>query len=268
MDSHMLQSLPSRRGKVRMGGIQWFGLLLTLCLSLAGCRPSGDSSGDVTPPTSPSENIERQAIENLIDLYREALLAEDIDRVQSLLQSAPAQANANPQTRAFATLSAFRQALSDTFRSRTVLAYVLQDVVIASDRRSASFLEVESTLDPDTLTQQTQVFRTTFQLARTEVGDVVNFRIDAVTRQGPLVAVTTPGLLVAGPPAPIAIRSSSAGFTLSEVELSEPVAGTVQRLTAVDAEASGQWHLHLTHRCPVAYLARAGHCDGRRDPRS
>ena len=210
MGSHMPQSLPPWRGKVRMGGIQCLGLLLALCLFLAGCGPSGDSSGNVAPPTSPSANIERQAIENLLDLYRDALLEEDIDRLQSLLQSNPAQANANPQTRAFATLSAFRQALSDTFRSRTVLAYVLQDVVIASDRRSASFLEVESTLDPDALDQLTQMFRTTFQLARTEVGDVVTFRIDAVTRQGPLVAVRTPGLLVAGPPAPIALRASSA----------------------------------------------------------
>ncbi len=96
MASHTLQSLPPRRGKVRMGGIQCLGLLLALCLLLASCGPSGDHSDDVTPPTSPSANVERQAIESLLDLYRDALLEEDIDRLQSLLQSDPVQANTQP----------------------------------------------------------------------------------------------------------------------------------------------------------------------------
>ena len=53
-----------------------------------------------------------------------------------------------------------------------------------------------STLDSVTLSQQTQVFRTTFAIARLTVGDVVNFRIGAVTRDGPLVEVMSRGPLV------------------------------------------------------------------------
>jgi hypothetical protein len=38
--------------------------------------------------------VERQAIESLLELYREAMIEEDIDRLQALLQPVPALAQA------------------------------------------------------------------------------------------------------------------------------------------------------------------------------
>ena len=71
--------------------------------------------------------------------------------------------------------------------------------MIAPDQSSVTFLEVESTLDPRTVAQHTRVYRTTWGLSRVGTG-VVRLGISAVSRSGPLVEVTTAGLLVAGPP--------------------------------------------------------------------
>jgi hypothetical protein len=66
--------------------------------------------------------VEQQAIQRLLDLYREAVLQEDIDRLQALLQPTPAltQVAAQHPARqaadgAFADLATFREALSATF---------------------------------------------------------------------------------------------------------------------------------------------------------
>jgi hypothetical protein len=115
-------------------------------------------------------------VDNLLALYREAVLAEDIDRLQALLHPTPALAQAAQRTTrqapsgVFADLGAFRDALSDTFVTQAVKALELPaaEVVLAPDRRSVTCLEVESTLDMPSPTQATRVFRTTWQLARTE----------------------------------------------------------------------------------------------------
>ena len=91
------------------------------------------------------------------------------------------------------------------------------EVVIAPDRGSVTFLEIESTLDSASLTQATRVFHTTWQLARSEANGVVTFRIATVTRPEPLVEVHTPGLLLAGPPAPVAVRAASPAFLLPRI---------------------------------------------------
>ena len=199
-------------------GWQWLGvphvlMLLGLALCLSGCDPGGNQ-GSLSTPDGPSAPVEQQAIQRLLGLYREALLEEDIDRLQALLRPRwPWRRRRGPGRQAadgtFADLAAFRQALSDTFVAQAVTALEIPEaeVVIAPDRSSVTFLEVESTLDSARLMQATRVFRTTWQLTRSEADGVVTFRIAAVTRQGPLVEVHTPGLLLAGPPAPVEVAA-------------------------------------------------------------
>jgi hypothetical protein len=124
-----------------------------LCLS--GCDPGGNQ-GSLSTPDRPSAPAEQQAIQRLLTLYREAVLAEDIDRVQTLLQPEPALSQAAAQgplrqaaDGAFSDLATFREALSATFVTHAVTALELPEaeVVIAPDRGSITFLEVESTLD-------------------------------------------------------------------------------------------------------------------------
>ena len=232
---------------------RWLGmphvlLLLGLALFLSGCDPGGNQ-GSLSSQPAPSAPGEQQAVDNLLALYREAVLAEDIDRLQALLQPEPAltQTAGAPRTArqepsgAFADLAVFRQALSDTFLAHAVTALELPEteVVLAPDRGSVTFLEVESTLDPAHLTQATRVFRTTWQLARTEADGVVTVRIAAVIRPDPLVEVHTPGLLLAGPPAPVEVRAASAAFALAAAELTEPSTGASERLTAVAGRVQG-----------------------------
>ena len=194
----------------RRGARQWARAGMTLCLTvvlpllLSRCSPSGDSGGFSPPSENPGPQLEQQAIANLVQLYREAVVQEDIDRVQSLLapeastptfQADPLAAPHQTDDGTFATLRAFREHLSATFRTRTVTALHTpeEQIQIASDRHSVTFLEIESTIDPTRRVHQTRVYRTTFALRRTETAPVVRFRIGAVTRQGPLVQISTPG---------------------------------------------------------------------------
>ena len=83
---------------------------------------------------------------------------------------------------------------AEAFRTLTMtdLQIPAETIQIAADGRSVTFQEVESAEDPTTLTQQTRVFRTTFQLARAPGGETVVFQIAGVRREGPVVEVTTP----------------------------------------------------------------------------
>ena len=69
--------------------------LIGFMLHLAGCTSGGDQ-GQATAPSAPSPRVERQAIDNLLALYQEAVVAEDSDRLQALL--APATALAQTTT--------------------------------------------------------------------------------------------------------------------------------------------------------------------------
>jgi hypothetical protein len=70
-------------------------VLLGLGLLLVGCNNSGNQDR-LTPQSGPTPTLERQAVDNLITLYRTALRQADIDRIDTLLQpaapSAPADA--------------------------------------------------------------------------------------------------------------------------------------------------------------------------------
>jgi hypothetical protein len=200
--------------------------LVGLVLLLAGCAPGGDQ-GQAIAPSAPSPTVERQALANLLALYQEAVVAEDSDRLQALL--APRQ----DSTGAVADPSAFQAALRTTFQQATITALAIppETVALAPDQSSVTFLEVESTLDPATVAQHTRVYRTTWGLSRVGT-DVVRLGISAVRRLGPLVEVTTAGLLVAGPPQPLTVRAPTAAFALAAVEVPGSGSGAVRRVAA------------------------------------
>src|SRR6266699_3129357 len=81
-------------------------VLLGLGLLLAGCGTSDHHN--VTAPTAASPQLEQQAITNLLDLYRQALLQEDIDRLHKLTDS-----------------GALLTAMSTAFRTLTMLDFEL-----------------------------------------------------------------------------------------------------------------------------------------------
>src|SRR6516164_4848754 len=90
------------RGPVgRAGSVGYpLGVLLGLGLLLVGCNNSGNE-GHLTPQSGPPPALERQAVDDLLTLYRTALRQADIDRVDVLLQpaasSAPADAIVAPR---------------------------------------------------------------------------------------------------------------------------------------------------------------------------
>jgi hypothetical protein len=234
-----MQTIACRRPRVA----QWLAiaqslLCLAVSLVLPGCDTSG-SSGSLTPHATPSAQVEQQAIASLLDLYRQAIVQEDIDRLHALLQPAPAlQAAAGAPRPAsdgtLAELEAFRQSWSATLRRLAITAVALPaaQVQIAADHRSVTLLEVESSTDPMPLVQQTRVFRTTLALVRLEEAGVVTFRIAGVQRQGPLVAITTPGHVQAGALTRVQVRGAPDLFPLASAALEESATGAVQTLHA------------------------------------
>jgi hypothetical protein len=208
-------------------------VLLGLGLLLGGCNNSGNQ-GRMTPQSGPSTTLERQAVDNLLTLYRTALRQADIDRIDTLFQpaapSAPADAivaqRAQQQAAdaAVTDVQALRTTLTKTFHTRTITALdILADTIqVAPDRRSVAFLEVESTEDPATLVQQTRLFRTTWGLTQDEVAGTVTVRIGTVQREGPLVQVTTPGQVQAGALTRVAVQGTDAPFALAGVEVTVP----------------------------------------------
>ena len=241
---------------------------LALLLLLASCTSGGDQ-GQATAPSAPSPRVERQAIDNLLALYQEAVVAEDSDRLPALL--APATALARPRPLlprvrtppgAFADPTALQDTLRATFQQTTVTALAIppETVVIAPDQSSVTFLEVESTLDPQTVAQHTRVYRTTWGLSHVGTG-VVRVGISAVRRAGPLVEVTTAGLLVAGPPQPLTVRAPTAAFALAAVEVPGPGAGAVQRVAATRGQVQETFTAAAgteLHALPVRALGTNG----------
>ena len=221
------------------------GVLLGLGLLLVGCKDSGNQ-GHLAPQSGATPILERQAVDNLLTLYRTALRQADIDRVDALLQPATPSAPAAGAVVQFAQrqaedglvtdVQALRTTLTTTFRTRTVTALdILADTIqVAPDRRSVGFLEVESTEDPVTLVQQTRLFRTTWGLTQDEVDSMVTVRIGAVQREGPLVQVTTLGQVQAGALTRVAVRGTGVPFALAGVEVTVPEMGVVQTLRAID----------------------------------
>src|SRR5713101_2198765 len=129
-------------------------VLLGLGLLLVGCN-NGGNQGRLAPQSGSTPTLERQAVDNLLALYRTALRQADIDRVDALLAPAALQ---DPATAVMAQgvqrqvhdgtvtdVQGLRATLTATFRTRTVIALeILADTIqVAPDSRSVAFLEVE-----------------------------------------------------------------------------------------------------------------------------
>ena len=223
-----------------------------LVLLVIGCEPGGENNR-LSPQLTPSPQLEEQAIMQVLDLYRTAIIQEDVDRLETLLQTAaaPVQAVApalrQRQTRADdgVVLDArqFLEMMITTFRTRTVLDLHLleDDIRIAADRRSVTVLEFESTLNPVTLEQLTQVFQTTFELTQQEVEGGFALRITTVRRDGPLFEVRTPGQVVGGVPALVDVRQLSGTFPLVTVEVEVSETGARQALGEVEGVFRGSF---------------------------
>src|SRR5437879_5847357 len=223
-------------------------MLLGLAFLWAGCGTSDHQM--LTTPTAASPLLEQQAIANLFDLYRQALLQQDIDRLQALLaaetssaqpgtprqQAAPRQEDGSPLTDA----GAFLTAMSTAFRTLTITGFELpaETVQVAADRRSVTFLEIETTEEPAMLVQQTRLLRTTWGLTPDQVPGVTTFRIGAVRREGPVVQVITRGQIQAGALTRVEVTGTGAPFSLAGVEVEVPETGAVHTLVAT----TDRWH--------------------------
>jgi hypothetical protein len=202
---------------------QYLWILCGLTLLLLGCN-SGGQNGEISPQAVRNTRLEQQAVENLLALYRTALQQEDIDRLQDLLQPAPVPSQDGWQER-----GAFLSTIAATFRSSVVLDLLLTgvDMHLDSEPFSVAFQETLSEEDFISLVQRTQVFRTTWQLARDESNGKVTIRIAAVRREGPGVQVATLGQVLAGVPARIEVTTI---FALAGVEVEVSETGQKQAL--------------------------------------
>jgi sugar lactone lactonase YvrE len=210
-------------------------LLPVLLLLLVQCTPSGDSN-QAAPPVEPNQPLQQQTVDRLLDLYRSAIVQEDIDQLQTLLQSdaTPLQRRTRRQAETRAEAPTFRATLSTAFRTLTMtdLQIPAETIEIAPDARRVTFLEVESVEDSATLLQQTHLYHTTFDLTQDVAQGVVTVRISAVQRQGPLVRVTTHGQVQAGALTRLEVDGSDAPFVVTGVDVEVPETGVVQALTA------------------------------------
>ncbi len=212
--------------------------LLSLVWLLVSCGNSNNGTVRQTGP-APNPQDEVQAIEQLLSLYRTAITQEDIDRLAELLQTGNSQARALPAsgasrqtTEAISTdAQAFLAEMSTMFQTQTVLALEQQNVAIAANRQSVSFVQGESSINPLTLEHQTSLVRTTLQIARQESGGIFIFRISAVQRTR-LAMATTPGQIQAGALTRLIVQSFPNQFPLTRVDVEVPEGGGPQALTA------------------------------------
>ncbi len=218
-------------------GMAWWRMLILLGLALClVCCSAGGDRGEETPLT---QQLDLEAIVNVVEIYRQALAAEDIDTLQRVLQQPTTrvqeterdslQVRNQVEDAVFTDAQAFREDMTLALQAFTFtdLGIPEQAVEVADDRRSVTFQEVESVLDPTTMAQQTRVYRTTFRLVREEREDgAVTFRVAAVRRQGPLLRVTMPGRVFASVPTRVDVSAGSTGmFAIDKVDMEFPEAG-------------------------------------------
>jgi hypothetical protein len=227
---HFLQRLHGYHAR----GWSCLSLLLGCLLCVISCNSGGDTG---TPPEDSAFTDEQfvwQGAMEVLDLYRTALMQEDIDRLQALLQ--PPRARAQPdgllpqrhgEEEVFADAQTFREAMTVAFRTHTItdLQIPPETIQIVAHRLRVMFQEVESGEDSITLVQWTRVFRTTLQLTRGEAAGVVTFRIGGVQRVGPLVEITTLGQSQAGALTRVYVEGSDDPFILAGGAIEGPERG-------------------------------------------
>jgi len=195
--------------------------------------------------------LQQHTVADLLTLYRTALVQQDIDRLDALLQRDPAPAGVRLQpTTGSPVLDAptFRDTMATLFRTVTITDLQLppEAIQIAPDTCCATFLEVESVEDPRALIQQTRLYRTTLALTQDKAGGVITFRIAAVQRDGPLIQVTTRGQVQAGARTRVEVEGSAAPFVVAGAEVEVPETGAVQALKADGSRLQGLFTPPLT----------------------
>ncbi len=210
-------------------------MIYGIMLLAIGCSPGGES-GSLSSPMPSVPQLEQQAIANMLELYRQAVLQEDIDRLQALV---PPESTATPA----AATPTFLTTLGKHFRAVNITALHIpaETVQVAADRRSMSFLEIESAIRLDPLVkqivQQTQLFRTTVHIVVQETNGVVTIRMSRLQRSAaPLVQIITPGQVQAEALTRLEVIGSREPFGVTEVQIVVPgvvpgteVSGTLAR---------------------------------------
>src|SRR5262249_21021781 len=130
-------------------------LFAGLLLLLGGCSSSG-GGGKVDAPTEPSPALQQHTVADLLTQYRTAVVQQDIDRLDALLQRDAAQASTRLQPTPGSSVldaSMFRDAIATLFRTVSITDLQLppEAIQIAPDACCVTFLEVESLEDPKAL---------------------------------------------------------------------------------------------------------------------
>lgn len=228
-------------------------LLPGVLLCLTQCNPSG-GNGELSPMPKSNPELEREAVENLLTLYRIALLQGDIDRLQELTYAeAPVESNAHQKqlltrqeddcTAETNSAQVLLDCMADTFRRGTVLDVNIpvETIEIASDRSRVAFVEYQTVLesdtdrDPTTLASRTRAFRVTFDLVRGDQEGTATFRIASFKQGEPFVEVSTPGQVLAGALTRIDVVSQDETSTITAVDVEVPETEIKQALNEVDA---------------------------------
>jgi hypothetical protein len=121
-------------------------LLVGLALLLVGCSGGGDSGsldrepGSGAPPPS-APPVEQTAAQNLLDLYRTAVMQEDIDQLQALLAADGGVEEGR----------SVLNSMSETFRRFAVIDFQLQDRAVhgSPTPQAVTLQEVLSVVDPE-----------------------------------------------------------------------------------------------------------------------
>ncbi len=229
--------------------------IIWLTLLLFSCSHGGDSDNLPSSPTI-TPVVKQQAIENILEIYRTALVQEDIDRLQTILEQdsntiqptvqdqdvtpTEQQDSLDPQ--------AFLDLISATFQNLTLLDLQLLniDIDIAEASATASFLEARSVIDPVLLEQRTHVVRTALEIVQAEQNGVEAFRIRAISRQSPEFEIITPGQIVAGMPARIVVSDVTGTFALTDVDIDVPDTGESISLAMTEDVFHGSFSPPLT----------------------
>ena len=230
--------LPRGEGRCEPWQLAYYTLSVLLAFPLFLLSCSSGSGSAPSQPSTPSPQVQRQTIMQMLDLYKIAMLQKDIDRLQEIVEDTPVASGAlrhapiqrQDGTPTFVDVQQFLSEISTAFRTQSITALDLAAIQVAGDGSQVEFLETESVAEPTTLTQQTRLFRTTFQLSQQTADGVVTFRIKAVQREGPVAQVIMRGQIQpeALTRVEVVVREP---FTLSGVEvpgtqvIPEPIEG-------------------------------------------
>ena len=213
-------------------------MLLGLALGLAGCSGGGDSgslepkaASDTPAPSGPP--VEQEAALNLLELYRTAVVEEDIDQLQALLTADGGVEDGQ----------SVLNHMSDIFQRFSVIDLQLQDSVLQGSPtpQAVTLQEFLTIADPDpaTFEQRTRARHIRWTLHwRTDPNGTMTVRVAEVMREGPEVEVVMRGQVMAGQPVRIEVQQATGSLALAHGQVEVPETGEVQTLTPIGE----RWH--------------------------